>query len=51
MVGLIGIPATAWVARFLVPLSFWSWRLIFVWGALGALALFFILRMFESPRW
>jgi MFS transporter, putative metabolite:H+ symporter len=49
--GLIGIPATAWVARFLVPLSFWSWRLVFVWGALGALALFFIVRMFESPRW
>jgi putative MFS transporter len=50
-IGLIGIPATAWVARFLVPLSFWSWRLVFVWGALGALALFFIVRMFESPRW
>jgi putative MFS transporter len=51
VIGLIGIPATAWVARFLVPLSFWSWRLVFVWGALGALALFFVVRMFESPRW
>lgn len=51
MLGLIGIPATAWIARFLVPLSFWSWRLIFVWGALGAVALFYIWRMFESPRW
>lgn len=49
--GLIGIPATAWVARFLVPLTVWSWRLIFVWGALGALALLFVARMYESPRW
>lgn len=51
VIGLIGIPATAWVARFLVPLSFWSWRLVFVWGALGVFTLIFIVRMFESPRW
>jgi putative MFS transporter len=49
--GLIGIPATAWFARFVVPLSFWSWRLVFVWGALGAIALLFVRRMYESPRW
>ncbi|HEY7413603.1 MAG TPA: MFS transporter [Ktedonobacteraceae bacterium] len=49
--GLIGIPATAWFARFVVPLSFWSWRLVFVWGALGAIALVFVIRMYESPRW
>lgn len=49
--GLIGIPATAWFARLVVPLTFWSWRLVFVWGALGALALLFVARMYESPRW
>jgi putative MFS transporter len=49
--GLIGIPATAWFARLVVPLSFWSWRLVFVWGALGLIALVFVSRMHESPRW
>ncbi len=49
--GLIGIPATAWFARLVVPISFWSWRLVFVWGALGAIALVFAARMHESPRW
>jgi putative MFS transporter len=50
-IGLIGIPATAWVARFVVPAAPWGWRLIFVWGGLGVLALFFAARMVESPRW
>ncbi len=49
--GLIGIPATAWVSRFVVPLAPWGWRLIFVWGGLGILALVHVLRMPESPRW
>src|SRR5438067_9158693 len=51
MFGLIGIPATAYVARFAVPHAGWGWRLVFVWGAL---ALFFPLvarRLEESPRW
>src|SRR4029079_8693916 len=38
MFGLIGIPATAYVARFAVPHADWGWRVIFIWGAL---ALFF----------
>ena len=50
-VGLIGIPATAWVARFVVPIAPWGWRLIFVWGALGIVAALVARRMLESPRW
>lgn len=49
--GLIGIPATAWVARFIVPVAPWGWRLAFVWGSLGLLAIPFALRLMESPRW
>ena len=50
-VGLLGIPATAWVSRFVVPLAPWGWRLIFIWGGLGILALVYTLRIPESPRW
>lgn len=50
-IGLIGIPATAWVARALVPLAPWTWRLVFLWGALGIVSLYFARRMPESPRW
>jgi len=50
-IGLIGIPATAWVSRFVVPLAPWGWRLIFVWGGLGILALVYAVRIPESPRW
>ena len=50
-IGLIGIPATAFVARFLVPLATWGWRLVFIWGGLGIFALMFAARMKESPRW
>lgn len=49
--GLIGIPATAWIARFLVPAAPWGWRLVFIWGSLGLLAIPFALRLMESPRW
>ncbi len=49
--GLFGIPITSWVARFVVPLAPWAWRLVFVWGALGVVALIFVVRMVESPRW
>jgi putative MFS transporter len=51
MFGLIGIPATAYVARFTVPHAAWGWRAVFIWGAL---AIFFPLvarRLEESPRW
>ncbi len=49
--GLIGIPATAWVARAVVPAGPWGWRLIFLWGALGGVAAILATRMTESPRW
>ena len=50
-VGLLGIPATAWVARLLVPVAPWGWRLIFVWGGLGIVAALVGCWMAESPRW
>lgn len=50
-VGLLGIPATAWFARTLVPMAPWGWRAVFVWGSLGLFALIPIARMKESPRW
>ncbi|WP_018915220.1 MFS transporter [Thiomonas sp. FB-6] len=50
-VGLVGIPATAWFARSFVPLAPWGWRAVFVWGSLGLVALVFVARMKESPRW
>jgi putative MFS transporter len=50
-IGLIGIPATAWVARFVVPMAPWGWRLIFIWGGLGVLAAIIGQHMAESPRW
>ena len=50
-IGLVGIPATAFVARWLVPLATWGWRLVFIWGGLGIFALVFAVRMKESPRW
>lgn len=50
-IGLIGIPATAWVARFTVPAATWGWRLVFVWGGLGIFAILMAVRMKESPRW
>jgi putative MFS transporter len=51
MFGLIGIPATAYVARFAVPHADWGWRVIFVWGALALFFPLFARRLEESPRW
>jgi putative MFS transporter len=34
-----------------VPLSDWSWRLVYLWGALGLLFVFFLRRLRESPPW
>ncbi|HEY3158299.1 MAG TPA: MFS transporter [Vicinamibacterales bacterium] len=51
MFGLIGIPATAYVARFAVPQADWGWRVVFVWGALAIFFPFFARRLEESPRW
>lgn len=51
MIGLSGIPVTAYVARFVIPIAIWGWRLVFVWGSLGLLVLFFASYLEESPRW
>ena len=51
MFGLIGIPATAYVARFAVPHADWGWRVIFIWGALAMFFPMFARRLEESPRW
>jgi MFS transporter, putative metabolite:H+ symporter len=50
-IGLCGLPATAYVARFSVPMASWGWRLVFVWGALGILFPLFSRVLEESPRW
>jgi putative MFS transporter len=50
-IGLCGIPATAYVARFLIPLAPWGWRGVFVWGALALFFPFLARRLEESPRW
>jgi MFS transporter, putative metabolite:H+ symporter len=50
-IGLCGIPVTAYVARFCVPLGPWGWRLVFVWGSLGIILPLFSRALEESPRW
>ena len=51
MFGLIGIPATAYVARFTVPQADWGWRAVFIWGSLAVFFPLFARRLEESPRW
>ncbi|WP_316743725.1 MFS transporter [Streptomyces sp. MK7] len=51
VIGIVGTPATNLVASGVVPLSDWSWRLIYLWGALGVLLVLFTKRLKESPRW
>jgi putative MFS transporter len=50
-IGLIGVPVTAYVARYCIPLGDWGWRLVFVWGSLGLLFPLFAGWIEESPRW
>jgi putative MFS transporter len=50
-IGLCGIPATAYVARFVIPVAPWGWRAVFVWGSLALLFPFLAHRLEESPRW
>jgi putative MFS transporter len=51
MIGVCGIPATAFVARAVIPAATWGWRVVFIWGALGMLVLLVTNRIEESPRW
>jgi putative MFS transporter len=50
-VGLVGIPATTYLARFCIPLAPWGWRLVFIWGAVGLIFPFLARRLEESPHW
>lgn len=51
MIGLCGIPATAFFARGVIPLASWGWRLVFVWGASAIAFPLFARHLEESPRW
>lgn len=51
VIGILGTPATTWVARFIIPMAPWAWRLVFLWGGIGLVFLIFLARMEESPRW
>ncbi len=51
VIGICGTPATNLIASVVVPLSDWSWRLVFLWGALGIVFIFFTRHLKESPRW
>jgi len=50
-IGLCGIPVTAYVARFIIPMAPWGWRAVFVWGSLAMVFPLFAGRLEESPRW
>ena len=50
-IGLCGIPVTAYVARFIIPMAPWGWRAVFVWGACALAFPLFADRLEESPRW
>ncbi|MFJ7085900.1 MFS transporter [Streptomyces griseus] len=51
VIGICGTPATNLIASFVVPMSDWSWRLVYLWGSLGFLFLLFVRKIEESPRW
>jgi MFS transporter, putative metabolite:H+ symporter len=50
-IGLLGIPIMSFSARGMVPIDENSWRYVFVFGAVGLVALPMIARLPESPRW
>lgn len=51
VIGICGTPVTNLIASMVVPLSDWSWRLVYLWGACGILFLLFTRFLKESPRW
>ncbi|MDT7743475.1 MAG: transporter, putative metabolite:H+ symporter [Actinomycetota bacterium] len=50
-IGICGTPATSFIASALVPAAEWTWRLVYLWGALGLVFVFFLRHLAESPRW
>ncbi|RII17859.1 Inner membrane metabolite transport protein YdjE [Streptomyces sp. YIM 130001] len=51
VIGICGTPVTNLIAAGVVPLSDWSWRLVYLWGSLGMLFLYFVRKLEESPVW
>lgn len=51
VIGICGTPITNLVASFVVPLGEQTWRLVYVWGAVGVLFLLFLRNLVESPQW
>lgn len=51
VIGICGTPVTNLIASAVVPLSDWSWRLVYLWGSLGVLLVMFTRHLKESPRW
>lgn len=51
VIGICGTPATNLIASLVVPVNDWSWRLVYLWGALGVLLVLFTRHLKESPRW
>lgn len=51
VIGICGTPATNLIASLVVPLSGWSWRLVYLWGAMGIIFILFSRHLKESPRW
>ncbi|WP_432561703.1 MFS transporter [Kineococcus sp. SYSU DK003] len=51
VIGICGTPVTNLIASAVVPANDWSWRLVYLWGALGIFFLLFVRRLRESPRW
>ncbi len=49
--GLLGIPAAAFLARAVIPLGEETWRIVFVFGGLGLLVLPMVASLPETPRW
>ncbi|GAA4974341.1 MFS transporter [Kineococcus glutinatus] len=51
VIGICGTPVTNLIASAVVPISDWSWRLVYLWGSLGVLFVLFTRHLQESPRW
>jgi MFS transporter, putative metabolite:H+ symporter len=51
VIGISGTPVTNLIASQVVPLTDWSWRLVYLWGSMGVFFLLFARYLKESPRW
>ncbi|MGM0699608.1 MAG: MFS transporter [Actinomycetota bacterium] len=51
VIGICGTPVTTFIASLIVPLSDSSWRLVYVWGALGGIVFLGFRTLVESPAW